>query len=127
MRARREGKMLITGSIAGFMPGTYQAVYNGSKAFLDSFSFALRHEIKESGVTVTCLMPGATETEFFARADMLDTAAWPMAALDVKVTRMSGSVAFRWGRCREGLTRHYRAERPSDHRSTSQGSAGSRG
>ena len=72
MRARREGKILITGSIAGFMPGTYQAVYNGSKAFLDSFSFALRHEIKESGVTVTCLMPGATETEFFARADMLD-------------------------------------------------------
>ena len=73
MRARREGKILITGSIAGFMPGTYQAVYNGSKAFLDSFSFALRHEIKESGVTVTCLMPGATETEFFETAGMLDT------------------------------------------------------
>ena len=44
-----------------------------TKAFLDSFSFALRHELKESGVTVTCLMPGATETEFFERADMLDT------------------------------------------------------
>jgi short-subunit dehydrogenase len=73
MRSRRQGRILITGSIAGFMPGTYQAVYNGSKAFLDSFSFALRHEIKDSGITVTCLMPGATETEFFARADMLDT------------------------------------------------------
>jgi len=73
MVARREGRILITGSIAGFMPGTYQAVYNASKAFLDSFSYALRHEIKDSGVTVTCLMPGATETEFFARADMLDT------------------------------------------------------
>jgi short-subunit dehydrogenase len=73
MRTRGTGKILITGSIAGFMPGTYQAVYNGTKAFLDSFSFALRHEIQESGVTVTCLMPGATETEFFARADMLDT------------------------------------------------------
>lgn len=73
MRARRSGKILITGSIAGFMPGTYQAVYNGTKAFLDSFSFALRHEIQDTGVTVTCLMPGATETEFFARADMLDT------------------------------------------------------
>src|SRR5215203_1486548 len=73
MRARNEGKILITGSIAGFMPGTYQAVYNGTKAFLDSFSFALRAEVKDMGVTVTCLMPGATETEFFERADMLDT------------------------------------------------------
>jgi uncharacterized protein len=73
MRKAGEGRILITGSIAGFMPGTFQAVYNGSKAFLDSFSFALRHELKGSGVSVTCLMPGATETEFFARADMLDT------------------------------------------------------
>jgi uncharacterized protein len=73
MRARGAGRILITGSIAGFMPGTYQAVYNATKAFLDSFSFALRHEIKDSGVTVTCLMPGATETDFFERADMLDT------------------------------------------------------
>jgi short-subunit dehydrogenase len=73
MRARGQGRILITGSIAGFMPGTYQAVYNGTKALLDSFSFALRAELKDSGVTVSCLMPGATETEFFERADMLDT------------------------------------------------------
>jgi len=73
MRAQQSGRILITGSIAGLMPGTYQAVYNASKAFLDSFSFALRHELRDSGVTVSCLMPGATETEFFARADMLDT------------------------------------------------------
>jgi short-subunit dehydrogenase len=73
MRDRREGKILIVGSIAGFMPGTFQAVYNGTKALLDSFSFALRAELAGSGVTVTCLMPGATETEFFERADMLDT------------------------------------------------------
>ena len=73
MAAAKSGRILITGSIAGFLPGTYQAVYNGTKAFLDSFSFALRHEIAESGVTVTCLMPGATETEFFERADMMDT------------------------------------------------------
>jgi uncharacterized protein len=73
MRARGVGKILITGSIAGFMPGTYQAVYNASKAFLDSFSFALRAELKGTGVTVTCLMPGATETDFFERADLLDT------------------------------------------------------
>lgn len=73
MRARGKGRILITGSIAGFMPGSFNAVYNGTKAFLDSFSFALRNELKDSGVTVTCLMPGATETEFFQRADMLDT------------------------------------------------------
>jgi short-subunit dehydrogenase len=73
MRAQGEGRILVTGSIAGFMPGTYQAVYNGTKAFIDSFSFALRAELKGSGVTVTCLMPGATETDFFERADMLDT------------------------------------------------------
>ena len=73
MRARGEGRILVTGSIAGFMPGTYQAVYNGTKAFIDSFSFALRAELKGSGVTLTCLMPGATETDFFERADMLDT------------------------------------------------------
>jgi len=73
MRSRRAGRILITGSIAGFTPGTYQAVYNATKAFLDSFSFALRHEVKDSGVSVTCLMPGATETEFFERADMMDT------------------------------------------------------
>jgi short-subunit dehydrogenase len=73
MRAQGEGRILITGSIAGFMPGSYQAVYNGTKAFLDSFSYALREELKDTGVTVTCLMPGATETEFFRRADMLDT------------------------------------------------------
>jgi short-subunit dehydrogenase len=73
MRTQGEGRILIVGSIAGFIPGTYQAVYNASKAFLDSFSFALRAEIKDSGVTVTCLMPGATETDFFERADLLDT------------------------------------------------------
>jgi len=73
MRSRGEGRILITGSIAGFMPGTYQAVYNGTKALLDSFSFALRAELKGSGITVTCLMPGATETEFFDRAGMQDT------------------------------------------------------
>jgi short-subunit dehydrogenase len=73
MQERAEGRILITGSIAGFMPGTFQAVYNGTKALLDSFSFALRAELKDSGVSVTCLMPGATETDFFDRADMLDT------------------------------------------------------
>lgn len=73
MRARGSGRILITGSIAGLMPGTYQAVYNGTKALLDSFALALRAELKDSGVTVTCLMPGPTETEFFERAGLMDT------------------------------------------------------
>ncbi len=67
------GRILVTGSVAGYMPGSFQAVYNGTKAFVDSFALALRNELKDTGVTVTCLMPGATETAFFARADMLDT------------------------------------------------------
>ena len=73
MRRRNEGRILITGSIAGFTPGSFQAVYNATKSYLNSFSFALREELRDTKVTVTCLMPGATKTEFFARADMLDT------------------------------------------------------
>lgn len=73
MLQRNQGRILITGSIAGFMPGSFQAVYNGTKAFIDSFAAALRNELKDTGLTVTCLMPGPTDTEFFARADLLDT------------------------------------------------------
>ncbi|HEX7295928.1 MAG TPA: SDR family NAD(P)-dependent oxidoreductase [Pyrinomonadaceae bacterium] len=73
MRQHGRGRILFTGSVAGFTPGSFSATYNGSKAFIDSFSFALRNELKDSGVTVTCLMPGATETEFFERAGMMDT------------------------------------------------------
>ena len=75
MKQRNRGRVLITGSIAGLMPGTYQAVYNGTKAYDDSLAEAVRAELKHGGsaVTVTCLMPGPTETEFFKRADMMDT------------------------------------------------------
>jgi len=73
MVSRGSGRILFTGSIAGFTPGSFNATYNGTKAFIDSFSFALRNELKDTGVTVTCLMPGATETEFFERAGMEDT------------------------------------------------------
>jgi uncharacterized protein len=73
MRRRNAGRILITGSITGFSPGSFQAVYNGTKAFLNSFSFALREELKDTKITVTCLMPGATDTEFFRRAEMMDT------------------------------------------------------
>jgi short-subunit dehydrogenase len=73
MRRRNAGRILITGSIAGFIPGSFQAIYNGSKSFLNSFSFAIREELRDTKVTVTCLMPGPTDTEFFERADMMDT------------------------------------------------------
>jgi short-subunit dehydrogenase len=73
MRDRGTGRILITGSIAGFTPGPFNAVYNATKAFIDSFSWALHNELKDSGVSVTCLMPGATETEFFERAGLMDT------------------------------------------------------
>ncbi len=73
MRAAGAGRILFTGSIAGYIPGAFAAVYDASKAFINSFSYALRNELKDSGVTVSCLMPGATDTEFFERADMMDT------------------------------------------------------
>ena len=74
MVARNEGKVLVIGSIAGYIPGAFQAVYNGTKAFVDSFVAALQNEIKDAdGVTLTNLMPGPVDTEFFARGDMLDT------------------------------------------------------
>jgi short-subunit dehydrogenase len=73
MRRQGWGRVLITGSIAGMMPGTYQAIYNASKAFVNSFAYALRHELSDTGVTITVLMPGATESDFFETADILDT------------------------------------------------------
>ena len=74
MVARNAGKVLVTGSIAGYLPGSFQAVYNGTKAFVDSFVAAIQNELKDAdGVTITNLMPGPVETEFFKRGDMMDT------------------------------------------------------
>lgn len=73
LRRQGRGRILVTGSIAGLMPGSYQAVYNATKAYLDSLSYALRNELKDTEIGVTCLMPGPTETEFFDRAHMEDT------------------------------------------------------
>jgi uncharacterized protein len=73
MVARGEGRILFTSSIASTMPGAFQAVYNASKSFVQSFALALRNELEDTGVTITSLMPGPTDTEFFERADMLDT------------------------------------------------------
>jgi short-subunit dehydrogenase len=97
MRAQGAGRILVTGSIAGFMPGTYQAVYNGTKAFIDSFSWALRTELKDSGVTVTCLMPGVTDTEFFERAGMEDTKVGAGEKMDPAAVAQIGFEAMQRG------------------------------
>lgn len=97
MVARGEGKILITGSIAGYIPGAFQAVYNGSKAFVDSFSDALGNELKDTGVTITCLKPGATETEFFERADMMDTKVGTMKKADPADVAKTGYEAMKAG------------------------------
>ncbi|MDR6851782.1 short-subunit dehydrogenase [Sphingomonas sp. BE123] len=74
MVARGEGRVLVTGSIAGYIPGAFNAIYNATKSFINYFTEALRNELKDvDGVTLTTLMPGATDTAFFARAGMLDT------------------------------------------------------
>ena len=73
MVERGKGRILFTSSIAALMPGPFEAVYAASKAFVHSFSEALRNELKDTGVTVTALMPGPTDTNFFHRADMDDT------------------------------------------------------
>ncbi|PSF36015.1 oxidoreductase [Aphanothece hegewaldii CCALA 016] len=69
------GRILFTSSIAAIMPGPFEAVYAASKSFIQSFSEALRNELKDTGVTVTALMPGPTDTNFFHRAGMDDTKA----------------------------------------------------
>ena len=97
MRSAGEGRILITSSIASMMPGTFQAVYNGSKAFLQSFSFALREELKDSGVTVTALLPGATETDFFHRADLDDTKVGSSKKDDAEMVAKTGFDALMKG------------------------------
>ncbi|HEY9825043.1 MAG TPA: SDR family NAD(P)-dependent oxidoreductase [Stenomitos sp.] len=70
---RGRGKVLFTSSIAALMPGPFEAVYAASKTFIHSFAEGLRNELKDTDVTVTALMPGATDTNFFHRAGMDDT------------------------------------------------------
>ena len=97
MAARNSGRVLITGSIAGHMAGAFQAVYNGTKAFIDSFADALVNELKETEVTVTCLKPGATDTHFFERADLKDTRAGTMPKDDPAAVAETGWKAMNKG------------------------------
>ncbi len=75
MVQRGQGRVLITSSIAALMPGPWYATYAASKAFLQSFAEAIRYELKDTGVTVTALLPGPTDTDFFDRANLDGTVA----------------------------------------------------
>lgn len=72
MRERGEGRILVTGSIVGDMPGPYNLIYNSTKAFIDDFCVGLATELKDTNVVISCLLPGVTDTEFFENADMED-------------------------------------------------------
>lgn len=101
MAERGEGRLLITSSVAAEMPGPYNAVYNASKAFLQSFAQALHHELRGTGVTVTALMPGATDTRFFLRAGMLDTRIGRSKKDDPALVARQGYRALMAGRSRK--------------------------
>jgi uncharacterized protein len=95
MRARGRGRILIAATIAGLMPGRYQAVHCGVRALLDSFAFALRHELRGSGVTVTCMMPGPTETEFVERGDASAARAAETREDPAEITRLGFDAMMR--------------------------------
>jgi len=100
MRERRSGRILNVASTAGFQPGPFMATYYATKAFVVSFSEALSHELKGSGITVTCYCPGATHTEFAARAGTTESrlfqrpgvAQAPDVAADAYAAMMKGRV-----------------------------------
>jgi uncharacterized protein len=98
MARRGDGRILFTGSVAGFMPGAFQAVYNATKSYVDSFSHALREELKDKGVTVTCLMPGPTDTEFFERGHLEDSKFGTMSKDDPAKVAAIGFKAMTEGR-----------------------------
>jgi short-subunit dehydrogenase len=97
MAARGEGKVLFTSSIASTMPGSLQTVYNASKSFIQSFSEALHDELRNTGVTVTSLMPGPTDTNFFRRGHMLDTVVGRMPKDDAAEVAKQGYDALMSG------------------------------
>jgi short-subunit dehydrogenase len=96
--ARNEGNILFTSSLAAEMPGPYYAVYAASKAFVQSFSEAIRSELQATKVNITALQPGATDTNFFARADMLNTKAGKSKKDDPRVVALDGFKALMEGK-----------------------------
>ena len=92
MAERGTGKVLLTSSIVAMMPGSFQTMYNASKSFIQSFAEALNDEMRDTDVTVTALMPGPTDTDFFRRTDMLDTAVGKMPFKDAPAPRWLSKV-----------------------------------
>lgn len=92
------GRILFTSSIAAETPGPFEAVYAASKAFLQSFAIAIREEVKEKGIVVTALQPGATETNFFVRANMQDTKVGQAKKDDVAEVARQGYEALMKGK-----------------------------
>ena len=95
---RGKGRILFTSSIAALMPGSFEAVYAASKAFIHSFSEGLRNELKDTGVTVTALMPGPTDTNFFHSAGMDDTKVGASEKDDPAVVAKQGFEALMKGK-----------------------------
>jgi uncharacterized protein len=93
-----KGRILFTASIAALMPGPFEAVYAASKAFVRSFAEGLRNELKDTGVTVTTIMPGLTDTNFFHQADMNDTKAAASQKDDPAVVARQGFEALMEGK-----------------------------
>ncbi len=98
MHSRNAGRILVTGSIAGHLPGAFQLAYNSTKAFIDDFCVGLAEELRDSAVTVTCLLPGATDTEFFERAEMEDTPVGKADKADAAKVARDGYAALLSGR-----------------------------
>jgi short-subunit dehydrogenase len=100
MVERGSGKVLFTSSIVAMMPGSHQSIYNASKSFILSFAEALHDEVRNTGVTVTALLPGATDTDFFRRTGMLDTPVGMMPGKDdpAKVARQGYDALMRGDR-----------------------------
>jgi uncharacterized protein len=99
MRSRKRGRILNVGSVAGFQPGPFMAVYYATKAYVNSFSEALSNELARTGVTATCLAPGPTPTEFAAVAGMRESNAFTVGAVtDAKSVAEAGLHAMRQGK-----------------------------
>lgn len=98
MTARARGGVLNVGSMAGFQPGPYMAVYYATKAYVLSLTEALARELAGTGVTATCLAPGATRTEFFALANMEDSLLVALGAMDAPTVAQAGYRGFRKGK-----------------------------
>lgn len=96
MLERKRGRIMNVASTAGFQPGPLMAVYYATKAYVIMFSEAIANELKSSGVTVTCLCPGATATKFAGRAKMEESRLFKMGAMrseDVARTAYKGMIA----------------------------------